>query len=526
MSSFVVIIPEEGEIWAALQRRVLEAKGSILLVVAGRDEELAADGKALSSLLDACKGIKDRVKIATKSPKVIAEAKRRGIQTLERTKVLKQLLAGHEKQEQVLRVFSPQLWKQQLQSNLQRMGLLSVPRLRIYFLVGFSSVLFFFVILRLLPSAEITIEARQETLSQTMNVFLVQSGATADLSEHVRRQPLLPVSVSVHQSLTFDDISKEFIGTSAEVELTVFNKTSEEYSLRTGTRFTNQAGMVFRSLHSVIIPAGKDATVKTRADDKDLFDQIIGERGNVPAGVKWEIPGLSTAERAKVYAENRKAAQGGSTAHRTVLKQEDLELARKRLEQELLAAAKELIAEELIERTASGEEGKLRVLAYEELTKTVYSDVVLPEQFLGQQEISVPVEGTITYTVYAYDAAAILSHLSVELAEHVREGRQLLKESLKADRMTVVVIDYADDLSWIKLTVDLTGTEQYVLDSLSPAGAIFAKRLREKVIGVRKDEALRIIKNMPEVERVEISLWPPWSRTLPPIPSHITVTSE
>ena len=90
-------------------------------------------------------------------------------------------------------------------------------------------------------------------------------------------------------------------------------------------------------------------------------------------------------------------------------------------------------------------------------------------------------------------------------------------------RLVAHVIDYSKDLSWIKLTVDLTGTATYILDPLTPRGAVFAKNIRERISGLSTDDALRIVKNMPEVEDAEISLWPPWGNQLPSIPSHITV---
>ena len=92
--------------------------------------------------------------------------------------------------------------------------------------------------------------------------------------------------------------------------------------------------------------------------------------------------------------------------------------------------------------------------------------------------------------------------------------------------MVAHVIDYADDQSWIKLTVDLSATEEYVLDPLQPAGALFAKTIRELVAGMSRDEAVRIIRNLPEVETVSISQWPPWSRTLPRIGSHISIVPQ
>ena len=113
--------------------------------------------------------------------------------------------------------------------------------------------------------------------------------------------------------------------------------------------------------------------------------------------------------------------------------------------------------------------------------------------------------------------------LSKELRTHVGEGRRILEDSLTLDRLVAHVIDYEDDFSWIKLTVDLTGSQQYILDPLSPTGALFAKKVREGVKGLSKEEAQRIVDNLPEVKKADVSVWPPWSGTLPSIASHIII---
>jgi hypothetical protein len=304
------------------------------------------------------------------------------------------------------------------------------------------------------------------------------------------------------------------------------NKSGEKYSLRIGTRFANQAGMMFKILDPAIVDAGKEVTVRAKAEDLDLYGQIIGDRGNVPAGLKWEIPGLAVEERKLVYGENRVAAKGGTTAYRTVLRQEDLDLARKRLEQELLTSAKDLAEKQRTDYNNAHPDQHLELLIdarYDALIKTSYDNVLMPTNLLGQVVTSIPVEGDVTYTIFAYDADAILHMLMKELASHVRDGRRLVDDQLERDQLVSHVIDYDDALSWIKMTVDLTGTEQYILDPLSPTGALFGKNVRAQITGKSRDDALRILRNMPEVERVEISQWPPWQQTLPRIPSHISI---
>lgn len=524
-ASLVVLFPQEGEGWSGLTKRLHNTKGELLLILSGREEELIDKPEVRATFIKECKKMQARLRIATKHPAIASEARGAGIRVLDRTTHVRHLLHGNPKLNEALRVFSPQLWRQQLKSRLQRIGLLSVPKLRIFSLMGLSVILFSIVIFRLLPSADVYIRPRQESVSQTVNIFLVQSGATADISNRVRHMPLVPLTVHVSKSLTFDHISKEFIGSSSKVALTVVNKAEETYALREGTRFANQAGMVFRIKEHAIVEPGKEVTVPAVADDVDLYDQIIGERGNVPAGLKWEIPGLAPQERSLVYGINKAAGAGGTTAYRTVLRQEDLDIARKRLEQELLTMAKQMAEELRVEQNQQQRGTYLQMLNYTELTTATYSGVVLPTQFLGEVVTSVPIQGSVEYTIFAYDAERIFTMLLEELRSHVREGRTLIDEELTREHLVVHVIDYADDLSWIKLTVDLSATEEYILDPLSPTGALFGKKVRESIVGLPYDEAVRIVRNMPEVERVEIKQWPPWSRGIPHIASHISIQS-
>jgi hypothetical protein len=477
--------------------------------------------------LEECAKLRYRLRMATKDDRLASAARTLGIRVIGSTRVLRSVLASDESKEEALRVFSPHLWTQQWRSRLQGMGLLSLPKLRILALASVSAFLFLFVIFRLLPSAEIRITAREDTVSQTTNIFLVQSGASMTLpAARAVVQPLLPVSVTLHKELTFNQISKEFIGTSAQVVMNVTNTTMDLVTLKKGSRLANQAGMVFRLQEPTIVPAGKEVAVKAKADDLDQYGEIIGERGNVPAGLKWDFVALDPSLRASIYAVNPKPGHGGTTAYRTVLQQGDIDIARKHLEQELLAQAKQMVAGQVAQKNSQDSHLRLKVLTPTDLTRATYSGFILPTAFLGQPVESASVEGSLTFTMYAYDAEKILDKLSGDLKDHVRDAKQLLGESLDISRMRVVVIEYDDNFSWIKVTVNLDAMQQFVLDPLTPFGAIFGKKVREAVVGLSKQDALRIIKNFPEVEDVQISIWPPWSSQLPPVVSHINVIEQ
>jgi len=207
-----ILIPEDGEHIKAFTRRAEETTGEILLVLSPLDVVLAKNQEELKAFLEVSARFSSRLRIATRNHVVAGAARAKGLRVVDRAADLRKLLHGHPRANEAFRLFSPHIWRQQLRSRLQSMGLLSLPKLRVWTLISVSVLLFFFILFRLLPSAEVRIWPRDDTISQTSNIFLVLSGAAVDISPRVRTMELLPIRVDVSEVLTFDQISKEFIG--------------------------------------------------------------------------------------------------------------------------------------------------------------------------------------------------------------------------------------------------------------------------------------------------------------------------
>ncbi len=524
--TITVVYRRDDESWVAFARRAREATGEIIVVLtAGDSAFLQHEDERAEFLADLAK-IRYRVRVATRDSVLIREAAAEGITVYDTTRELRKALQGHADQEQALRLFSPQVWRQQWRSHLQHIGLLSLPKFRIWVLGGLSLVLFLFVILRLLPSAEIRVWPKQETIDYTSNIILALSGSSVKAPTHVRTLPLIPFTVQLRSSLLFKDISREFIGTSASVKMTIINKSDEEYRLKKGSRLVNQAGMVFKIDRTISVAAHGTGSVLAKAGDQDLYGEDIGERGNVPAGLKWDFSGLHPEEREVVYAENRSPATGGRSASRRVLQSKDLQIAQELLKQQLSVRAKELVQEQRALYMQEHPGSLIELMEKEDVIKKSFTGVVLPLHLLGKPVDSAPVEGTLVYTVYGYDTNAVLGMLRTDSAEHVSDGMRVLTESFIPERMRVYIIDYDDNLAWIKITADLLGLQEFVLDPLTPVGARFGKKVRETAANLPVGEAARVIRNMQEVDKVEIHLWPPWGRRLPEIPSHILLTTQ
>ncbi len=529
----VLIVPELPT-GSSLLGSVRRIAGTVLLISSPEGlkdltiEQLASffrEAKALNA--------DRRLIIAVKDQRARELAHTCGWEAVQTLKQLRPILKGQPNAAEAIRSFSPVSWRQDIRSRLQVVGLLSLPKLRIWGLLSLSIIVFIFVFFRLLPSSEIHIWPNQESASFTTNVYLMASGSILPVPEdRVRVLPLKLLTVHISRTLTYDQVSKNFTGKNATMAITVFNDSAEKYSLRQGTRLTNQAGMRFRLRDDLILEAGSKISVTASADPIDQYGEVVGDRGNVPAGVKWDFPGLTEQERKLIYARNDKPATGGSTSYVNVLTKEDVHGtaqysgAQQRMEQELLTVAKQQVEEERIGfNNLNGTNFVL--LQREELTKITYKDFDLSEQFIGQNVASVPISGSIDYTVILYDEDELLTLLTDEVQERVPPDKTVVVSSLTKDNMDLnVIAPWDDDFKWVKITSDLTYTQRYVINPLTPNGAKFGKYIRDNVAGKTVTEANRIIKNLPEVDKVEINIWPPWAFQLPTIGSSIAITEE
>ncbi len=520
-----VLFRREEESWSGFQKRIEQIDEGILVVLSPQDSHLLMQSEHGKEFLRACAKLSHRFRLATHRHILASAARNVGISVVDQVAVLREVLAGHPQLDESLLVFSPQHWRQKWRSRLQGMGLLSLPKVRILVLLSLSVFLFLFVVFRLLPSATVRISPRGNMLQETMNFILVSSGSLERPPSHVQTMPLIPLIVTVHGAYSSNQVGKQFIGTNAQVPMTIINKTPDVVSLKKGTRLRNQAGMVFRIQNGVVVPGSGSTSVLAQAETVDVYDEIIGDRGNVPAGVRWDFPALSEVDRVTLYAENRVPATGGTTAYRSVLQKTDIDNAQRRLEQELTAQAIGQIQKIVDTKNATGT-GQLRLFTNDQLVKSTLTGFFLPTNLIGQPVTSVTVQGALTYKMFMYDAKPILDVLGMDLRSHIAENERLIEGSVDLKNLDVSVFDYADDLSWIKITAELSATQEFVFDPLTLAGARYDESIREKITGISRTDALRIIKNLPEVEKVSIGLWPPWNSKLPSIPSNISISVQ
>lgn len=131
---------------------------------------------------------------------------------------------------------------------------------------------------------------------------------------------------------------KEFLSTGTKQvfskmtgEVTIINKENVAQPLIATTRLLSPDNILFRIKDTVTVPAQGEVVVSVYADDENL--------NKVIEPTKFTIPGLSAKLQEKIYAENK--SNLGETKEAKVITQEDINIAKQNLADELYTKAKE-----------------------------------------------------------------------------------------------------------------------------------------------------------------------------------------
>ncbi|MFA4815153.1 MAG: hypothetical protein WC924_03850 [Candidatus Gracilibacteria bacterium] len=385
-----------------------------------------------------------------------------------------------------------------------------------------ASVLVFFVIAYVaLPGATILIEPASNVLSKSVNVTL-EPNPTDPYSLKAYEIETEVEYTLTHPStgLITDDSSN------AAGNLTIINTSGVARPLVKETRFQTEDGIVFRLQKEVNVPAGTAITPGTLvayviADPLDANGVAVGERGNVGA-TKFFLPGLREDTRTELYAESYDAMTGGLTVSRVQVTENDLIAAQVRLETDLKEKAVAALRKEVLaESNTLGV--TLRLLETSDALQYGPALVELPYTLIGQEQKTFDVSGSMSISGVAYSTDDLFSILKAEIVSSKTPGKLLV--SVDENSVSLQVLEVGLAVGTYKITVQVQGIEEYEIDPELEGGSKLAEKIKEHVAGKTIEEAAAYIQNLPEVNSVEISVWPVWSPTIPSLPENIKIKS-
>lgn len=387
-------------------------------------------------------------------------------------------------------------------------------------LVGVSVLVLGIIIYVALPGATVSIEPASSVLTKAVNITLQNNPTDVNALKSYPLEADTELTISHHASGIVSE------GADASGYLTIINTTSQEWPLVATTRFQTEDGLIFRIQEDVTVPAattGAHGSVEAFvvADDTDANGTAIGERGNIGPS-HFVLPGLREDSQNELYADSYDYMTGGETVVSALVTEDDIVAARDKLESQLEEKVLSALRKEaLSESNTSG----VTLDLLEDSDVLIYgtASIDMPYELVGQEMEEFDISGNMSISGVAYDQDALLLILKSAIMAGTTPGKQLIR--IEEDSVSTSVLESEPASNYYKFTAQIQGVEEYEIDPELEGGSTLSKKIKEHIAGKTVEEAESYVQNLPEVNSVDIKLWPTWSPTIPTLPENIKIKS-
>lgn len=401
------------------------------------------------------------------------------------------------------------------------------------FILILSLGLFMVITYIALPGATIYVKPKFANIEHTINITLADKRKNQTLLS--QNQPHVIASEEImtvtKQTKIFNTTSKLFDGVNAQGFITIYNVSEDDWPLKNETRFQTEEGLIFRVKEGVFVPAksvdaeGKEVpgtyTAAVEADPFDIYDHPIGDRGNIGPAT-FIIPGLSQFNQQLLWGESTQPMEGGVTRYQRVVQAEDIEAAKKQIQDNLTLMAREDLNAHLEDMNRLNHTN-LVLLDDQRYLKTVLQELRISDDLEGSLRDKFEVFAQVEAKGVAYDFDQLFAELKKELRTRAHPDMQIRDDSIRPESISFEPVDEDEILGQIKITATIKGIQEYVIDSSLQAGLRFSNKVTERVVGLTAEEAESYVGNLAEVDKVEIKLWPIWLSKIPRIADNIEV---
>jgi len=411
---------------------------------------------------------------------------------------------------------------------------------------------FALVIYVAVPSATIYLSPSSNVLETTVNIQFADPNLRKDLFRLPDTHTLAstPIQLTFEKNILYKPTGRVFTGHSASCNLKVQNERTSSWTLLPKTRFVDNTGVVFRLKDSVEIPAARyqvvtdsqgnagnekvsgSLIVHVEADDFDENKNVIGSRGNLIAGTRFSLPGLSAFNQTLISAVNEHPCVGGVTDYYTIVTADDLKTAKQKIQEELQKTARQylidFVAGENVKRAEQSKEletiSPLLLFDHPQAIHYELIDTALPPDLENQRVEEFSVSGKMKVSGLAYEQQSYFELLEQGLLSKVHPDKILASIDYNSTTLNIVYSDSdVDTLSRIKVSVSVRGVEEYNFDPQTTQGKALVNRILGFVPGKSVGEVKYFIDNLEEIQKSHITVWPFWKNILPERPSSISI---
>lgn len=365
--------------------------------------------------------------------------------------------------------------------------------------VGLCLILLLVLILFVLPSADVTVYGKSQTIGRDIDMNLDSKVAKPDAASLA--MPAVPFDETPEATITIQTTGKKEIGSKAEGQVAIYNLTGQAMNLKASTTVLSigTKNYQFTEDQNNIKPA------TSASDDKNatiarVIAQDGGESFNAPSATRLEITNQAFgAQPQRLFAKASTQIIGGNSRFISVVSDDDIKNGQGQLKDKLLQQVKDKL--------------KQQNLILLDDASTLTTNEFTPDKISGTESPTVTVSGKLRITGLAFDESALREILRNRISNSLAPGRKL--QPVESDTITYKVKSINVEAGTLALSLHYESQAKISLDSTN---------LSSKILGKSKQETTEILLSNEAIDKVEILLHPSWQQNTPLFKGKINLT--
>lgn len=341
----------------------------------------------------------------------------------------------------------------------------------------------------ILPSAHITVYARSESINRDIDLKVDQ--AVTSTGANSLSIPGRLYNKELSQTQNFKATGTSLSGDKASGKVLIYNGTKNTLTLRASTTTLIFDGKKYSFTKDV--SGIKPTTGQTNTNTPvEIIAELPGESYNLDPDSKLDISNPALGNRPEVYAVAAGPISGGAANAKVVVSQEDLDLALNKITEDLIANAEKELASD-----TPGAKLLPTAIEKEILAHTANKNV-------GDEAESFDLTVIARIKGLTFNEQDVANLLDQQIRNVLADDKYIVEGGRKT-----VQAEFKDkDLNLGKgtLVVHYTTIIAYKVD---------ANNLQRILVGKKSSEIKEILLSKPEIEQVDVRLWPFFVRKAP-----------
>ncbi len=367
----------------------------------------------------------------------------------------------------------------------------------IWWVASIFLVVFLVLLMNMFQGATVTITPRIET-ARIDGTFSLAERGTSEAYDIENTVPYQTMVVSVDDEISIPATGEEEVAYRASGRIVVYNAYStSDQRLVKRTRFEDSAGHVYRINESIVIPGMTevDGEMIPGSLEVTVYADEPGEEYNIGLS-DFTIPGFKesglTDQYKNFYARSKTEMTGGFVGMQKVAREEDVESARKDLEESLKTALHDEFIASLPDGYIVIQESEIMTFHHADPAEAGGNMVVMASS--GTMQAMIASESDIA-TLVAYNGIGLYAGESIRI--------------LDMDDLSVSLVGTLQEEDVAQpATVHISGSASLLWEHDT-------EEMRGELIGISRNEFDTMMTQYPNIEHISVSMRPFWNSTFP-----------